>query len=293
MNNNSNGKSRPSTRLRQRAVGKPWPAGFTLIELLVVIAIIAILAALLLPSLATAKQQARVTQCASNLHQYAAAITMYSLDNKDQLMQIVNQWGGPYPHYIRLDNTLANGAVEWNIAALKPFTAGFDMGSHNVFGINFCPEVDATRMLKWIQQGDLPTLNFIESPYAYWGRVDVLVDNNPGSLNGSATTDLTGKTLQGRQLLMSDVLNWDSSSGAYRYNHGYKGWAFAQSLSDGPVAFFDPGPAPSIRGENQAFGDGRVQWKNRHGFPDLSGMSSVASYPYGAIQAGDGDVDYY
>src|SRR5215471_7229934 len=60
--------------------------GFTLVELLVVVGIIAILIAILLPSLQKARQAAQTTACMSNLRQLSQCVLMYETDFKGGLM---------------------------------------------------------------------------------------------------------------------------------------------------------------------------------------------------------------
>ncbi len=87
-------------------------AGFTLIELLIVIAIIAILSAVLLPALASARERARRNVCMGNLKQLHLAFQMYAEDNDEsfpprQDALWANAAASVYPRYI------TNGRSFW------------------------------------------------------------------------------------------------------------------------------------------------------------------------------------
>ena len=79
----------------RRADARLWPEAFTLVELLVVIAIIAILAALLLPGMARAKEKANGIRCVNNSRQIGLSFLLYAGDNAEHLPDLYTKaWTG-------------------------------------------------------------------------------------------------------------------------------------------------------------------------------------------------------
>ncbi len=105
--------------------------GFTLIELLVSISILAILMAILLPSLLSTKSKARTVQCQSTLRQWGLGLRMYLDDNASK-----------YP-FLSVD-VLSQGKVTFN-DLLRPYLLG--RSRSNTFAQFQCPEKMTTREL--------------------------------------------------------------------------------------------------------------------------------------------------
>jgi len=113
--------------------------GFTLIELLVVIAIIAILAAILFPVFAQAKEAAKKTSCLSNLKQIGLATVMYSNDYDDEIVSAGFTYAAPNgPAYDGWD-----AGVYWDYAVspyIKNGTEQTDTSARETGGIWNCPD---------------------------------------------------------------------------------------------------------------------------------------------------------
>lgn len=135
---------------------------FTLIELLVVIAIIAILAAILFPVFAQAKEAAKKTACASNLKNIGLAMTLYQSDFDDGFpnTNVIGLWTGrrfrwPIMPYLA-------------IAQKQTTPGGYDATAAS--GLLYCPS-DSTK-----QSFDYTSYSYVSSLYRPWSYLQTVTD---------------------------------------------------------------------------------------------------------------------
>jgi prepilin-type N-terminal cleavage/methylation domain-containing protein len=218
-------------------------AAFTLIELLVAIAIIGILAALLLPALATAKERGLRARCISNLHQIEVSMMLYSEDFADKIVPT----DGYMPHDI------------WHYAVgnlgylLTERYLPMPPSASHVF---YCPSMEAHGGMKpaaygFIYESDAAAPAGDHRGFDGFGIPGTLVNISyeyrislpeTSSVNVREVTPITKMSAAARLALVTDVISY----GAGSFAHARGPWRYQFVRGDGSVDVFVDRASPPI-----------------------------------------------
>ncbi len=209
------------------------PTGFTLIEILVVIAIIAILAAILFPAFARARENARRASCQSNMKQIGLGIMQYAQDYDEGLPAIYNAapatggyWTGAIQPYTKSTQILQCPSLAVGTNATG--TAGFDSYGFNV-ALNKSGGLEGLK---------LPALNNV-------AELGMVFEDNL-----DANTNCTGYGLGGGPFGNGFISTWYSTTSGTAPDYPFGNTANAVAGPDGR----------HFEGLNAAFADGHVKW---------------------------------
>jgi prepilin-type N-terminal cleavage/methylation domain-containing protein/prepilin-type processing-associated H-X9-DG protein len=223
---------------------------FTLIELLVVIAIIAILAAILFPVFARARENARRASCQSNLKQIGLAMMQYTQD---------------YDEKLPLNRTDVDGVAGWNPTSTNAGKPGYDQGWAELIQ----PYLKSTQILQCPSEPNGPAASTSNNT----GYSDYMA--NVYDIN--AQTGYVGLIAPTQTVL---VVDWKSSHSGSSVFYNYL-WSKNQPADTGQVDEF----RRHLGGDNFLFCDGHVKWlkpqlvKARDLTPDYDCGSSGGGSP--------------
>ncbi|MDQ2730807.1 MAG: DUF1559 domain-containing protein [Armatimonadota bacterium] len=178
-------------------------SGFTLIELLVVIAIIAILASILLPVFATARERARTSSCANNEKQISLAIIAYTQDFDERYpvqTDTAGAWGAQVKSYIKSDNVWhcpddsatagASASYSANVTGDNPAPG------YNIWGANLSIINSPANCIMFSEQFNVPLYGGdwiceknCSIPFNYGGGNNGMAPHNGNSGSNYAMTD--------------------------------------------------------------------------------------------------------
>lgn len=251
-------------------------AGFTLIELLVVIAIIAILAAILFPVFAQARDKARAISCLSNCKQIGTGFMMYVQDYDENFpVAIYGANWDTVPTAQMPDGRTYKGYVIWPLQILPYIKNGGTKNDQKAASAFTCPNDSAPQNPDWAPKDDGKVNPYVNE----WGKPIPLsiFPNHDFTFGESSAVSMAAVSFPASTYLAGDnatyhAIGFNSNDTGYYSANVFNRTRFSKGACPGLInegglmrlqAGADPRPcARHQQGNNYIYADGHAKWEN-------------------------------